>query len=86
MPELPPGLTRHSLKALEGKIRLARSSLSKVSWRDFGDDLRRSESHFRESEKRRIRLGCSHQTDDDLLLKQLPQSERDEPGTESENV
>ena len=85
MPGLPPGLTRHSLKALEGKIRLARSSLSNVSWRDFEDDLRRSESHFRESEKRRTRLGCSHQNDN-LLCKLFPQSERDEPGTESPDV
>ena len=49
---------RTQIEALEGKIRLARSSLSKVSWQDFEDDLRRSESHFRESEKRRTRLGC----------------------------
>ena len=53
----------YSLQALEGKIRQARSSLSQVSWRDFGDDLRRSESHFRESEKRRTRLGSGRQTE-----------------------
>ena len=43
------------LQALEENIRQERSSLNKVSWKDFQDDLRRSETHFRESEKKRTR-------------------------------
>ena len=40
---------------IEERIRQERSSLNKVSWRDYQEDLRRSETHFRESEKRMTR-------------------------------